>query len=348
MPEPLTFLTWADRTPSGGNTYNRELVAALRARAVPVDVLEVPGAWPDPAPADLDRFAAALRGRRQVLADGIVACAAPGVLARAARAGVMVTVLVHMPLAAEVGVDPAVAARRRAGEDAALAVAASVVCPSRVAATELATRGITATVAPPGVRPAPPAPGSLGRGGTASFLVLGALSPTKDPFTAVRALTCLSGLGWRASVVGPGEDTYAADLRQAVRTAGLARRLEVPGPLEGEALDERWQRTDLLLLPSRSETYGMVVTEALARGVPALVGAGTGAVEALGAGTPGDELPGAVLPPGDARAWAAAIRQWLTDPGVRHRWRTAALAARDRLPTWETTAGAVLAVLRRT
>ena len=59
-----------------------------------------------------------------------------------------------------------------------------------------------------------------------------------------------------------------------------------PGPLEGAALARQWARTDLLLLPSTTETYGMVVTEALAHGVPAVVAAGTGAVEALD-GTPG-------------------------------------------------------------
>lgn len=343
---PLTFVTWADRTPSGGNTYNRELVAALRARGEAVDVVAVDGAWPDPTPADLDRLAAALRGRTAVLADGIVACAAPEVLAAAARDGVAITVLVHMPLAEEVGVPPPVAARRRADEDAALAAAAAVLSPSRHTARALAARGIAATVAAPGVRPAPVATGSLGRGREASFLVLGALSPTKDPLTAIRALADVRDRPWRAALVGPGEPGYVREVQWAVDDAGLAARVRLTGPLEGDALEELWQRTDLLLLPSRWETYGMVVTEALARGVPALVAAGTGAVEALGAGTPGDELPGAALPPGEPRAWADAVRRWLTDADLRRRWRTAALVARDRLPTWDATADVVLAALR--
>ena len=54
-----------------------------------------------------------------------------------------------------------------------------------------------------------------------------------------------------------------------------------PGALTGARLDAVWAATDLLLLTSASETFGMVVTEALARGIPAVVTGGTGAVEAL-------------------------------------------------------------------
>ena len=65
-------------------------------------------------------------------------------------------------------------------------------------------------------------------------------------------------------------------------------RIRVTGALTGSALDQRWDAADLLVLPSRVETYGLVVTEALARGIPAIVSAGTGAVEALQQGATTD------------------------------------------------------------
>ncbi len=56
------------------------------------------------------------------------------------------------------------------------------------------------------------------------------------------------------------------------------------GPLTGAELAASYAAADLLVLPSRAETYGMVVTEALARGIPVLATAVDGVPEALGAG----------------------------------------------------------------
>jgi glycosyltransferase involved in cell wall biosynthesis len=131
--------------------------------------------------------------------------------------------------------------------------------------------------------------------------------------------------------------------------AGLQDRISVPGALVSAALDQKWDATDLLVLPSRIETYGLVIIEALARGIPAVVTAGTGAVEALGSGgTPQAVVtPGTAVPAGDAERLAAVLRSWLTEPTLRREWRQAALARRDTLPGWQQTAQAVLAYLYR-
>ena len=66
----------------------------------------------------------------------------------------------------------------------------------------------------------------------------------------------------------------------------------------------------------------MVVTEALARGIPALVASGTGAVEALGDGTPpGSQRPGAAIPPGDPAALSDAAPRWADEARPRGPWR---------------------------
>ena len=90
-----------------------------------------------------------------------------------------------------------------------------------------------------------------------------------------------------------------------------------------------WARTDLLVHTSRSETYGMVVSEALARGIPSIVASGTGAVEAQGVGE--------MFPPGDVAALADALRVWLGDPALQRRWRAEAADLRAHLPTWQRT-----------
>ncbi|QLQ14718.1 MAG: glycosyltransferase [Micropruina sp.] len=75
----------------------------------------------------------------------------------------------------------------------------------------------------------------------------------------------------------------------------------------------------------------MVVTEALAHGVPAIVGRGTGAEEALRSG---GGMPGASVDPDDPDELAALLRRWLTDSALRADWRTQALAGRQRLRGW--------------
>ena len=81
----------------------------------------------------------------------------------------------------------------------------------------------------------------------------------------------------------------------------------MPGALVGSALDQKWEAADLLVLPSRTETYGLVVVEALARGIPAVVTAGTGAIEALqqGATKHSAATPGTSVPAGDSTSLAA-------------------------------------------
>ncbi len=60
------------------------------------------------------------------------------------------------------------------------------------------------------------------------------------------------------------------------------------------------------MLASRAETYGMVVTEALARGLPVIATEVGGVPEALGEGADGSR-PGLLVPPDDPAALAAAL-----------------------------------------
>src|SRR5689334_5978172 len=90
----------------------------------------------------------------------------------------------------------------------------------------------------------------------------------------------------------------------------------------------------------------MVVTEALARGVPVLAADVGGVTEALGHGDDGTR-PGLLVPPGDPAALGAALRTWLGDAELRKRLRGAARERRAGLRGWPATAAAVAAVLAR-
>ena len=96
----------------------------------------------------------------------------------------------------------------------------------------------------------------------------------------------------------------------------------------------------MLVLPSRTETYGMVVTEALAHGLPVIATAVGGVPEALGRADDGNS-PGLLVPPDDVAAFAAALRRWLDDPLRRRRLRRAAARRRLTLSSWSRTADRV-------
>ena len=116
------------------------------------------------------------------------------------------------------------------------------------------------------------------------------------------------------------------------------------GPLSGSELDAAYAEADVLVLASRAETYGMVVTEALSRGLPVIAADVGGVPEALGFGADGTR-PGLLVPPGDVAALAEALRLWLTDADLRAALRAAALQRRAGLKDWSETADRVGRVL---
>jgi glycosyltransferase involved in cell wall biosynthesis len=328
--------------PSGGNAYDRRVCQALPAVGRTVHEIAVHGTWPEPdaaARAELYRRLDAVPDGADVLLDGLVACAVPDVLMPHARR-LRLVVLVHLPLGDEVGLPPATVADRTARERATLHAATAVVATSPWAARRLAAvHGIAPDqihVVPPGVAPAPLA---VADEAGSRLLCVGSITPTKGQDLLVEALALLPDRDWGCLLVGPvtRAPEHVALVRNLVQRRGLSDRVALTGPLTGAALDAAYSAADLLVLPSRAESYGMVVTEALARGVPVLAAGVDGVPETLGL-APGGTVPGLLVPPADVAALAAALHRWLDDPGLRRAARAAARKRRADLTGWEVTA----------
>jgi glycosyltransferase involved in cell wall biosynthesis len=331
--------------PSGGNTYDRRVCQGL-AEVRPVHEIAVRGAWPRPRDAErteLARSLAALPDGSLVIADGLVACGVPEVIVPQARR-LRLAVLVHMPLADEAEPGSDLDARERR----TLTAAGAVVTTSRWSARRLvAHHGLDAGrvhVAAPGTDPAPPAPGT---DGASELLCVASVTPLKAQDVLVEALATITDLTWNCVCAGAlsRAPAYVARLRRRITRLGLEERVRLTGPQTGERLASAYAAADLVVLASRAETYGMVVTEALARGIPVMATAVGGVPETLG-GSDGD-LPGVLLPPGDPPALAEALRHWLGKPGMRDRLRAAARHRREELDGWETTSRLLAGVLER-
>jgi glycosyltransferase involved in cell wall biosynthesis len=329
--------------PTGGNTYDRRICDGLAATGWSVRLHAVPGAWPQPdasACAALRRILESLPDRALVLLDGLVASTAPHVLVPQAGR-LRLVALVHMPLGCG---NPAEGVRAR--ERAVLAAVASVITTSawsRRTLLELyGLAGERVHVAEPGVDSAGLAAGTAGGG---ALLCVAAVIPGKGHDVLVDALATVAG-AWRCVCVGSLErdPAFAERLRRSIRDRGLEERVRFAGPRTGADLARSYREADVLVLASRAETYGMVVTEALAAGLPVVATEVGGVPEALGRDARGVR-PGLLVAPGDPAALGGALRAWLGSADLRRRLRDAARGRRPTLARWSATTSVVAAVL---
>jgi glycosyltransferase involved in cell wall biosynthesis len=274
------------------------------------------------------------------LLDGLVASAGAEVLVPEA-ARLRLVVLVHMPLGHRPADGRAAAIRKR--ERDVLEAAAGVVTTSQwsrrrlLELYRLPPRRVH--VAEPGVDRADLATGSP-RGG--ELLCVASVTLEKGHDVLVEALLSMSELSWRCLCVGSvdREPAFVEEVRRRAQGAGVHDRVLFPGVRTASDLDRTYGTADLMVLASRSETYGMVVTEALAHGLPVVAADVGGVAEALGYGNDGMR-PGLLVPPDDPAALAAALRAWLGGAELRRRLRRAANERRASLRGWSATASAV-------
>lgn len=331
----MRFVLPRATAPSGGHAYNQEVLQHWPGPRP--EVVELEGRWPEADEQARARLAEALLAP-EVLLDGLVGAAHPDLIERAVNRGAHVVLLIHLPLAQEGGLPEEIRDRLDALEARSITAAGAVVATSHHTAMQLQERhGRSVLAAPPGVASAPLAdvPGP-----TPHIVQIGAVGPRKNQLLTCYALQANIDLSWRATLAGPVVDAdYARQVDEA-----LPRGAQRVPALDADGVSTLLRSADLLLHPAQAETFGMVITEALAHGVPTLVVDGTGAVEALTTGTPpGHPLPGRAVA---APYLAEALRAWLSDDGVRQAWREAALLARENLPGWGVTAAILHSVTR--
>ena len=324
--------------PTGGNIYDRRVCAGMAEAGWDVLVTTVAAAWPVPGPgarADLARIVSAIPDGATVLIDGLIASpAAAQLLPHTGR--IRMTVLLHMPLATVLDIHHDASAQR--SERVVLRAATGVVATSEWTRQQVLTRyAIPAHrvhVARPGVdrvaAPARPVRGHL--------ICVGVLSRHKGQDLLVEALADLAERDWHCVLAGPldRDPAYVEQLQARITRLGYGHRIRLSGVLTGAALSHAYTTADLLVAPSRSETYGMAVTEALAHGLPVIAAAVGGLPEALGSTADGTR-PGQLVPPGAPAALAATLADWLGGERHRHRLRAAARQRRSTLRGWEQT-----------
>ncbi len=272
--------------PTGGYAYDRRLLALLGEHGVEATHLALPGTYPNPPPVDLEetrRLIATTSPGDILLIDGLAYGAMPASLIAAFDRRIVA--LVHHPLCLEAGTPPERAHELKRLETAALALARRVVVTSKTTALTLATDfdvpDDRITIAEPGTDAAQRAKGSGGR--PFRLLAVGTVVPRKGYDVLVDALVPLKALDWRLDIAGATDrsaDTVAALRAQIVRE-GLADRINLLGPVDEAHLAELYDTADVFVMSSHYEGYGMVLSEALARGLPIVCTTGGAAAETV-------------------------------------------------------------------
>jgi glycosyltransferase involved in cell wall biosynthesis len=331
-------------TRTGGYLYDRRVSEGLRQRGWRVDVRELDEGFPHPSPMAIEQarnILASFADGTVVLVDGLALGAMPDAVEREA-ARLRIVGLVHLPLAAAVGLDAVTVARFVVAERRALAAAALVVVTGAATVALLADYHVPRTkiaIVEPGTDQVPLARGS--KDGVLQLVSVATLNPGKGHECLFHALAAVRARHWRLTCVGSmtRHPPTVVRLRATLRRLQLEERVELVGELDGEAVARWYDRADLFVLATLRETYGMAVAEALARGLP-VVSTRTGAIADLVA----DEA-GVLVSPGDVGALSDALSRVLGDALLRERLAAGARRVRDRLPTWEQAVDRLVAAL---
>ena len=342
----VAFLIPGDlELPTGGYHYDRRALAMLAAHGIRARHVRLPGSYPTPTAADLAetaRIVAALPPASVLLIDGLALGAMPADLIAAFRRPLVA--LCHHPLCLEAGLDASRQAELRASETAALRLSDAVIV------TSPATRGLLVrdfavpagriTVAMPGTDPAPRAEGS---GTPLQLLAVGSVVPRKGYDVLVKALERVSEQDWRLTIAGADDRNVAAAsaLREQVARSGFGPRIDITGAVSDPELFRLYARADVFVMPSLFEGYGMVLAEAMARGLPIVCTTGGAAAETA----PDDAA--IKVPPGDEGALGEALRRVILDDALRQSMAKVSWIAGLKLPRWEDTARAIAGVIRK-
>lgn len=166
----------------------------------------------------------------------------------------------------------------------------------------------------------PVAPQPVARDPAGPSVTIGALGrmfPQKGFHVLLRAASVLKeqDVPFRLVVGGDGPERSA--LQRLSEELGLAQHVDFPGWISNR--EEFFAQVDIFCLPSLSEPFGLVVTEAMARGCPVIVSDTDGPLTSVDNG-----VSGLVVEKGSVNAWALALQRLIGDPPLATKLATAA------------------------
>ena len=364
MMHKLTFVYPGDLdTRTGGYRYDKRLIEELRAMGQSnassgendgaenkdenknenkdensgsweVDLISLQGGYPFPDDEQLDRAAlqfAEIEDNALVIVDGLAYSVMPIIMATQAQR-LRLVALIHHPLALETGLNATQMQMLRANETQALQHASHVVTTSVLTAESLVEYAVPShkiTAILPGTDSAPLAQGS--GSDVLNLLCVATLTQRKAHDVLLEALAMIKSLPWHLYCAGSADrdqKTYQS-LLTLRKTLALEQQVTFLGELDDAALDEQYLHADIFVLASYHEGYGMVLSEAIAHGLP---------IVCTDAGAMPQTVPegaGLLVRTGDPTALANALKSVIADTTQQANLQSAARNARMRIRSWK-------------
>ena len=342
---PVCFVIPGDLAlPTGGYGYDRQVLAHAAEAGMDLRHVALPGGFPFPSSEVLAASAhiiAATPPEAVLLIDGLAYGAMPAGMIR--DFGRPVVELCHHPLALEPGHDAATVAMFTASERAAMAQAAHVIVTGAhtagIVARDFGVPQAQITVALPGTERARRASGS-GRA-VPHLIAVGSVIPRKAYDVLVKAMARVADLPWTLDIIGATVHApqTVVEVQNLIQELHLEDRIRLTGAMDASALDQAYDSADLFVMSSLYEGYGMVIAEAMARGLPIVASTGGAAGDTM------EDRAGLKVPPGEVEALAKAIHRMLANPSDRKVFSDGSWAAGQDLPTWLETARTIARVV---
>jgi glycosyltransferase involved in cell wall biosynthesis len=176
------------------------------------------------------------------------------------------------------------------------------------------------------------------KSGPLRLLFVGNLIPRKGLHNLLEAVAQLPQSDWQLDVVGDTvvSPRYTQQIQQTITKQNLGDNVTLHGPLNDEPLAEKMANSDLLVVPSSYEGYGIVYLEGMGFGLPAIAGKGGAAHEIITEG-----VDGFLVGDGETAVLAQHLRTLHHNRALLTKMSLAAHARFQTHPTWQQSMGQI-------
>ena len=149
-----------------------------------------------------------------------------------------------------------------------------------------------------------------------NLLFIANIEPRKGLDVLIKALSLIKDITFHLDVVGRHDINvkYFQQIQKLINQYGLESKIQFHGQKTGTALKELFQKADIFVFPSRQETFGIVLLEAISFGLPIVASVIPSTCELIK-----DNENGILFPVNDSKGLADALRTLLTNPELRKR-----------------------------